>query len=76
MAGAGGRAVSIREQFRGAARDRYVVKPIDPSLPHRFVEQPVGRAGTCVFCAGRRGNPLHDPDARQNTVDIRDGEIV
>ncbi len=66
----------LTEQFRGEHRDRFVVKPIDPERAHRFVEQAVGRAGTCVFCGRSAASDYHDPDARQYTVDVREGEDI
>lgn len=68
--------MSIREQFRGDAHDNLVVKPIDPELPHRFVEQAVGRAGTCHFCGRFRASPYHGADARQKTVELREGHTA
>lgn len=62
---------SIQPQFRGDARDTMIVRPIDPSAPHRFKEGDVGAARACAICAAWRGSSIHDDAARQMTVDER-----
>jgi hypothetical protein len=63
-------------KFRGAHRDTFVVTPIDPSRPHRFVETEVGRAGTCVLCGCKRDcrHDIHSDSAKQRTVQFREGQ--
>lgn len=61
--------MTVQEQFRGDARDKQIIVPIDPSRPHRFAEGQVGHARACAICAGWRRD--HDENAKQMTVKER-----
>lgn len=63
--------MTVREVFRGDARDTQIVVPIDPSRPHRFREGDVGHARACAICAGWRRDSVHADDAKQMTVKER-----
>ena len=66
----------LREQYRGEDKAEWVVKPIDPSLPHRFVETDIGRKNTCVICGCKKvcRHDIHSDTAKQHTVTFRDRE--
>jgi len=63
----------FREQYSGD-KGEWVVKPIDPNRPHRYVEKDIGRKGTCVICDRRKVSDWHDDAAKQHTVEFRDAE--
>lgn len=63
--------MKIEPLFRGEPWQETIVLPIDPSRPHRFAEQDVGRRGVCVFCGRFKVSDYHDDDAKQRTFQRR-----